>query len=426
MAEKKKVVVVGSAFATAGYSVAVRFVLESLKDRNDVELYLVSTPWAKMTNNLQQTEFFEWMHSLVLKTFEYQKNGGKFDVSVQVTIPGEWQKIAPINIGVTAAMETDRISKQWLEKCYLMDKIIVHSEHSKNSIVNAHYKISVPNGREIDLKVPSSVPIEVVPFPVVPVEQDANFALPALMDFNFLAVAQWGSRKNLEQTIIGFVEAMNNEPVGLILKVAGGNLSNVDREDTKEKLDKLLKPLYTKYPNRKCKVFLLHGYMTDAEMSALYQNPKVKAIVTTTHGEGTCLPILDAASYGLPVVCSWWSGYTDFLQAPTVDKKLHKTVIKPMVTQIEFKIAPVDPSFGLIPQWRNLIEPGMQWCYPDMVSYKNALLDVYKNHSEKLGKAKKLQKHILVELEKSKIYEKMRETLLGEAFEIEAVEIGVV
>ena len=51
------------------------------------------------------------------------QQGGQFDVSLQVTIPNEWEPLAPVNIGVTAGIETTRVTPVWLEKSNMMDKV---------------------------------------------------------------------------------------------------------------------------------------------------------------------------------------------------------------------------------------------------------------------------------------------------------------
>jgi glycosyltransferase involved in cell wall biosynthesis len=66
----------------------------------------------------------------------------------------------------------------------------------------------------------------------------------------------------------------------------------------------------TPYP----KVHLLHGEMSDEDVSQLYKNESVKALVTLTRGEGYGLPILEAAASGLPVIATNWSGHLDFLK----------------------------------------------------------------------------------------------------------------
>jgi glycosyltransferase involved in cell wall biosynthesis len=64
---------------------------------------------------------------------------------------------------------------------------------------------------------------------------------------------------------------------------------------------------------RQCKVYLLHGDMTDAEMHSLYNNERINAFVSLPHGEGFGLPLFEAAYSGLPVVTVGWSGQLDFL-----------------------------------------------------------------------------------------------------------------
>ena len=75
------------------------------------------------------------------------------------------------------------------------------------------------------------------------------------------------------------------------------------------------------YTNRKCKIYLLHGDMSDAEMHYLFRHPKVKAFISTSHGEGFGLPFYEAAYEGLPVIAPDWSGYLDFLYMPVKNKK---------------------------------------------------------------------------------------------------------
>ncbi len=48
-------------------------------------------------------------------------------------------------------------------------------------------------------------------------------------------------------------------------------------------------------------------------MNYLYNHPKVKSMVSMTHGEGFGRPLLEATMTGLPVIASGWSGQIDFL-----------------------------------------------------------------------------------------------------------------
>ena len=85
------------------------------------------------------------------------------------------------------------------------------------------------------------------------------------------------------------------------------------------------------------KVYFLHGYLKDKEVSSLYQHPKVKGLISLTHGEGFGLPLLEAAACGLPVLATNWSAHTEFLNLgkwrkvhgriePVPDKKIDGTI----------------------------------------------------------------------------------------------------
>ena len=84
----------------------------------------------------------------------------------------------------------------------------------------------------------------------------------------------------------------------------------MDREGCEGRLKSLLADLPK---DRKCKVYMLHGDMSDAEMHSLYNHDKISAFVAIPHGEGYGLPIFEAAYSGLPVVSVGWSGQLDFL-----------------------------------------------------------------------------------------------------------------
>ena len=64
-----------------------------------------------------------------------------------------------------------------------------------------------------------------------------------------------------------FVEEFKDENVGLILKTATSTGSNIDYEHTRQLLERILSK---KQGNRKCKVFLLHGDLSEEQIHSLY------------------------------------------------------------------------------------------------------------------------------------------------------------
>jgi len=400
---RSKVLVKGPILSRSGYGEHARFVLRSLRDKQDeLDIYVHPLNWGKTGWLYESSEERQWFDSLIQKTLLYHSNKDvKYDAAIQVTIPNEWERMAPINIGVTAGIETDRVSPVWIEKSMLMNKIIVPSSHSKNTYKNTSYKAQNPATGE-DVIVGCGTPIDVVPYPVKEIVSD-EVNLEIETDFNFLVLAQWGPRKNITDTVQWFVEEFIDQDVGLIIKTNIMKNSLMDCSYTKEKLQFILQ----KYKNRKCKVYLLHGDMTDEQVNSLYHNEKIKAMVSLTHGEGYGLPLFEAAYNGMPIVTCNWSGHVDFLNMPVKSKK-GKTKDKAMFAKVDYKMGPISARAV----WDGIIEKGTNWCYPEQGSYKMKLREVYKDYGRFKSTAKKLQKHIKKEFSQEKVYKSMSDSLM--------------
>lgn len=275
-----------------------------------------------------------------------------FDLSIQVTIPNEFSKVAPINIGVTAGIEVDRCTLDWLNKCNEMDYIVVPSEFSKKVLNDtvAEWK-DRNNGSSGTIKIEK--PIFVIPqwFSEPEKRDDSPISkIKFSTKFNFLCVGQWGvkgitfgeDRKNIGNLVKIFYHTFKDEPdAGLVLKVNIVNNTEEDLFHVKERLNQIK----TNFPKAKCKVHLIHQAMTDQEISELYSHPQIKAFVSLTAGEGFGRPLLEAASAGLPVVATDWSGHLDFLRA------------KHGYLPVEFELSDV-PECQI---WPGVIEKGSRW-----------------------------------------------------------------
>jgi hypothetical protein len=130
---KKKVLLRGPLLTRSGYGEQARFALRALRSQPEAcEVFIQPTGWGKTSwVNIQDEERL-WIDQTIEKTIAYIQQGGQFDISVQVTIPNEFEKVAPVNIGYTAGIETTRAAHEWLLKANeVVDKIIVVSNHSK-------------------------------------------------------------------------------------------------------------------------------------------------------------------------------------------------------------------------------------------------------------------------------------------------------
>jgi glycosyltransferase involved in cell wall biosynthesis len=400
-----KVLVRGPALTRTGYGEHCRFVLRALREVEGLDIYLLPVNWGQSAWVWEDSDERSWMDELVKKTAIYGQQNGQYDMSIQVTIPNEWQRMAPVNIGVTAGIETTKVAPIWLQKCNEMDKIITISEHSKQTLLNTVYEgVDQRTGQRGVLKCVKDV--DIVHYPV---KQDILDAPTKLLDlnlstkFNFLTVAQWGPRKNLGATINWFVEEfIDNPDVGLVVKTFARGGCILDKNAMEKELAKLL----SKYENRQCKVYLLHGDLDDHEMHALYRHDDIHALVSLTHGEGFGLPLFEAAYCGLPVVATDWSGHLDFLYKPTKDKK-NKTKFKAHFAKIDYDLQPIAPDAV----WDGVLQKDSMWAYAKQGSYKMKMREVYKDYSRFKSQSKKLQQWICENFEEQKQYKKVSDSL---------------
>jgi len=396
-----KVLVRGPALTRTGYGEHCRFVLRALREVEGLDIYLIPVNWGQSNWIWEDNEERKWMDDLIRKTAIHNQQQGQFDMSIQVTIPNEWQKMAPINVGVTAGIETTKVAPQWLGKANEMDKIITISEHSKEVFLSTVYEgTDQRTGQKGFLK--CNKEIEIVHYPVKQFEE-VELDLNLTTKFNFLTVAQWGPRKNIHNTITWFIEEfIDNPDVGLVVKTFAKGGSLIDRVEARKQLSSLLK----KYDNRKCKVYLLHGDLSDQEMHSLYTHNDISCLISLTHGEGFGLPLFEAAYSGLPVLATDWSGHLDFLYMPVKSKK-GKEKLKAQYAKVDYDLELVQKAAV----WDGVVQADSMWAYAQQGSYKMKLREVYKDHGRYKSQAKKLRKWILKNFSEEQQYEEFAESI---------------
>ena len=330
---KKSILLVGPLLTRSGYGEQARFALRSLRSRPDLfEIFIKPITWGQTSWIVDDTPERRWIDETIEKTIGYLQQGGQFDMSLQVTIPNEFNnEFAKTNIGYTAGIETTQPAPIWIQKCNEMDSVIVVSNHSKNVIANTKFEGTDENtGQKISLE--NKTKITAVNYPTKNYDELPELNLQLSTSFNFLTVAQMGPRKNLDSTIKWFLEEFHNEDVGLVVKTNVAKNCLLDRNLCLEKIKNVINQ--TSSADRKCKVYVLHGNMTDEEMHALYVDQKIHAMIAIPHGEGFGLPIFEAAYSGLPIISVGWSGQCDYLY----DKEQPSTA---HFYEVGFDIAPV-------------------------------------------------------------------------------------
>tara|TARA_B100000287_G_scaffold8357_1_gene8276 strand:+ start:301 stop:1668 length:1368 start_codon:yes stop_codon:yes gene_type:complete len=392
----KRTLIMTAPFNTkSGYGEHARDIFYSLYDLERFDIKLIDTPWGDTPRDYLDPE--NKRHKLILDRLVYDLGTitQQPEIYVDCRIPNEFETHGKFNIGITAGVETTAVSSNWLENCNKMDLVLVPSQHSKDGFVNSTFDKmqNLPNGQkqkigELKLEKPMEVLFEGANLDIFkPLKHDelvtdVSKSLNDIKeDFCFLFVGMWTQggkgedRKNIYNLLKYFYETFANKknPPALVLKTSGAHHSVIDRETIKQKIGevKSMFPSYIQLPQ----VYLLHGHLNDDEMNELYNHPKIKAMVSLTHGEGFGRPLLEATMTGLPVIASAWSGHKDFLNSQNC-------------LMIGGDLVDVPKSM----HWENIIIPQSKWFEVGKDEVYNAFRFAVKNKYDIKQNAKKLMK----------------------------------
>ena len=361
--------VIASPVATqSGYGHHAREIITNLIEQRGSEwdIKLVSLPWghtpftAPLSTDIQRR-----IIALPLQT--------QPDVWIQITVPTEFQAVGKYNIGVTAGTEGDICPPAWIDKLNAMQLVIVPSEFTKQVFVNTAKQHNKP----------ITTIIEVIPeyFDEAVYNNEVVTTPLAILDsipesFAFLTVGHWLSgmvgedRKNLSGTLHCFFTTYKNkkDAPALILKTSGATYSIMDRMEIENKINQIRDMFAgSKLPN----VYLLHGDLTDAEMNALYNHTKVKALLSFTKAEGFGRPLLEFSTTGKPIIAPHHSGQADFLKKDFICALAGQLTPIHQTAQNEFLIAEA------------------KWFTPDYGFASKMIEDVVKNYKKWLELAKR-------------------------------------
>jgi len=308
----RKVVIAGPVQTQSGYGHHTREIVENFIEQkgSDWDIKLLSLPWGGTPMSFPIS--MDLQQRIIPLPLREQP-----DVWVQVSVPNELQAVGKYNIGVTAGTEGDICPEAWIDNLNAMQLVIVPSEFTKKVFETSALKY----------KKALNTPIYVIPEYFddnVYTNKEIKASIPLLDEipetFAFLSVGHWLSgdigedRKNVGGLIHRFFETYKNKKntPALILKSSGATYSVMDRLDIENKINQIRQQFGTStLPN----IYLVHGDLTDAEMNALYNHSKVKALITFTKAEGFGRPLLEFSTTGKPILTPHYSGQVDFLKA---------------------------------------------------------------------------------------------------------------
>lgn len=333
----KKLCVVSCPIATrSGYGARSRdFVRALIESKPEWDIRILSQRWGQTAMDaLKEGEDDDLLSRIIT-----QKMDTKPNVWIQITVPNEFQPVGDYNIGVTAGVETTVMPPECLEGINRMDLILVSSNFTKevieSSVFDKKDKDTNQQLGQLRLEKPVEVLFEGIDLdvynPNAQSEQRINDVMKQVKeDFAFLFVGHWLSgdflqdRKNVSGLIWTFLNTFKNKTKtpALILKTSAGSTSLTDRVRLKKIIEDIKGQVDSK---RLPSIYLLHSDLTDWEMNALYNHPKVKCHISFTRGEGFGRPLLEATISGKPMIVSGWSGHLDFINpeyVTVIDGKL--------------------------------------------------------------------------------------------------------
>ena len=401
---QKKLLMRGPLLSRSGYGEQSRFALRALKSHRDLfDVYIINTPWGSTKNIAESSPERVEIEFLLQKTHQFMQQGGQFDASLQITVPNQFERITPVNIGYTAGIETTKVAPEWIGKVNeTMERVIVVSNHAKTVFENTVYQAKNEETGEVINDWRVKVPIDVVNYCVRGTEAPEALDIEFTTSKNFLVMSQWAPRKNVEKTLQWFVETFkDDEDVGLVLKTNTAADCIIDREFTTHRINHVLNNMGVS--DRKCKIYFLHGELTPNHLSWLYLHPTMQALINIGHGEGWGLPLFEAACNGLPLLTITWSGQMDFICKPN---KKGKDV--PRVIKVDYDLADIQPH-ARVPQ---MLVEGSQWAYAKEASYKRALRETIDKQGHYRNEAKALQKYVLDRFTPEKMYKQFADSVL--------------
>ena len=252
-------------------------------------------------------------------------NNNRPEVWVQITVPNEFQPVGTQhNIGVSAGIESNIYPGDWIEGSNRMNLNLLSSNHSKDVLDKTQLE-KKDNKTNQSIGMVKFNGISEVLFEGVDLNnyyknpEKSSILDDIKEDFCFLYTGHWlpgkfgEDRKNTGLMLKTFLETFNTsskKKPALIMKTNQIDYSNLDREDILQKIEAITKMVKGNLPN----IYLLHGEMTEEELNQVNNDPKVKAFINFTKGEGFGRPLLEQAITGKPVICSGWSGHIDFIK----------------------------------------------------------------------------------------------------------------
>lgn len=242
------------------------------------------------------------------------------------TVPSELinVRIAKYQVLFTAGIESSICSPDFIKGYNNMDLAITSSKHALDVFKTTSWNENNEKGEvvsQLKINKEGTTLIEGVDVELYSRKNPQTFDLPQVKEsFNFLINGMWlpgdftnpygHDRKNISTTIKVFLETFKDRKVrpGLIIKTNCGNYSYADQERVIAKINQVKNSVTGDLPS----IYLIHGMLTDEEMVGLYQNDKVKAMLSIAAEGWGRSPLEFSCATSKPLVIAPYGGSLDY------------------------------------------------------------------------------------------------------------------
>jgi glycosyltransferase involved in cell wall biosynthesis len=315
-----------SFLAPTGYTQAAIDNIKSL-EKNGVDVFLRCIHSRMVATGMLDSQKL-WLEKLLAKKKDY------YSCTFLHAIPPRWPKGKDFKNKIALfVFENKNIPKEWTSSLRSCSAVIVPSDFN--------YKSCIDNGINNVFKVNHSIDFNIW-----------NQDLPKLIEYEdikkikIITIGTWRERKNWKNMFLAIVDIINNGvDVLWTIKTDKSGAANLDMKKW------LNETGYSQSILDKIKVD--SRVIDETSIARLVKSHDL--LLSASRGEGFCLPALQAAAIGVPVVCPNYGGYCEFF-----DKNIYTEILP---SGLE-KLAKMDN----LPQFSNL-----EWPIYDKDSVLDAL-----------------------------------------------------
>jgi len=392
----KQLLIVSPFTSRSGYGqhsrAVIRGILSTKEITDEYEVRLISTKWGgtPLTALDDNDPEDRTLLDLLLPGNQIKSTP---DLSIQITIPSEFQRIGNISWGITAGSEASISPISFVEGCNRVDLVITPSQFTKDILLGTKYDKKDDKGN-IEHTIQANKPFEVCfegldttvfakenylkESPIVKQIDAIDESFAFLICGHYLNAEFGQDRKDISGTIYTFLKTFKDKKKrpALVLKSSGAGFSLPERDGLIQKIQDIQEMIRSEGFNGKLpSIHLVNGDLSDSEMNTLYNHPKIKAMVSFSKAEGFGLPLLEFMATGKPIIASGYSGQMDFL------KPEYSFLLPGQLTQIH-------PSAAN--EW--LPKEG-QWFTVNYQYAGQVLNDCFENYDKFLEKSRKTVKY---------------------------------